>query len=338
MPPSLRRLFFLLLFPLAAASHAQTTGSITRHVWTGISGTTVADLTSQPAFPNSPNTSGTLASFQAPTNWSDNYGTRVFGWVRAPVTGSYTFSIHADDNAELWLGTTLSPDSRRLIASVPGWTNANEWTKFPSQNSASIPLIAGRFYFIEALHKEGTGGDNLGVAWSYPGQSRVVIPGSALAPWVNLAPAANDDQAGVAPGGLVAIPVLANDLDPNGRADLDLATLEVITPPAHGTTTVDTTSGQIRYQHNGSAAASDSFVYRIRDAAGLASSAAVSLTVSAAARVPVITSQMPPAPPEQAISLPNAFPGLSFNQPVGIAAPPVKPTAPSSSKKAGSSR
>lgn len=322
MQPSIHLVFAFLLLPLAAICEAQTTGSITRHVWTGINGTTVSDLTSRPAFPNSPNTSGTLTSFLAPTNWSDNYGTRVFGWVRAPVTGSYTFSIHADDNAELWLGTTLSPDSRRLVASVPEWTNVNEWTKFPSQNSAPISLIAGRFYFIEALHKEGTGGDNLGVAWSYPGQSRIIIPGSALAPWVNLAPVANHDQAVVAQGGLVGIPVLANDLDPNGRTDLNLATLEVITPPAHGTTTVDSNSGQIRYQHNGPAATSDSFVYRIRDAAGLASTAAVSLTVSAAARLAVTTSQMPPAPPELTISLPNAFPGLSFNQPIGIAAPP----------------
>jgi uncharacterized repeat protein (TIGR03806 family) len=116
--------------------------------------------------------------------------------------------------------------------------------------------------------------------------------------------------------------VLTNDLDPNGRADLDLASLEVITPPAHGSTTVDAASGQIRYQHNGSAATSDSFAYRIRDAAGLPATATVSLTVSAAARLAVTTSQMPLSPPAQTISLPNAFPGLSFNQPVGIAAPP----------------
>lgn len=322
MPRSLSLLSFVLLFLLAAISQAQTTGSITRHVWTGISGTAVTDLTSRPTFPNSPNTSGTLTSFLAPTNWSDNYGTRVFGWVRAPVTGNYTFSMHADDNAELWLSTTISPDSRRRIASILEWTDVNEWTKFPSQNSAPIPLIGGQFYFIEALQKEGTGGDNLGVAWSYPGQSRIIIPGSALAPWVNLAPVANNDQAVVAPGGLVSIPVLANDLDPNGRADLKLATLAVITPPTHGTTTVDSASGQIRYQHNGSAASSDSFVYRIRDAAGLTSTATVSLTVSAAARLAVATSQMPPTPPELTISLPNAFAGLSFNQPVGIASPP----------------
>jgi glucose/arabinose dehydrogenase len=322
MPRPLDLLSVFLLFPLAAISQAQTTGSITRHLWTGINGTAVSDLTSRPTFPNSPNTSGTLTSFLAPTNWSDNYGTRVFGWVRAPVTGNYTFSMHADDNAELWLSTTISPDSRRLIASIPEWTDVNEWTKFASQNSASIPLIAGRFYYIEALQKEGTGGDNLGVAWSYPGQSRTIIPGSALAPWVNLAPVTNNDQAVVAPGGLVGIPVLANDLDPNGRANLNLSTLAVITPPIHGTTTVDNISGQIRYQHNGSAASTDSFVYRIRDAAGLTSTATVSLTVSAAARLAVATSQMPPGPPELTISLPNAFPGLSFIDPVGIAAPP----------------
>lgn len=322
MPATLRHLSAVLFFPLFSLGQAQTTGSITRHVWTGINGTAVSDLTSRPVYPDSPNSSGTLPSFLAPTNWADNYGTRVFGWVRAPVTGNYTFSMHADDNAELWLSTTISPDNRRLIASIPDWTNVNEWTKFPSQNSVSIPLIGGQFYFIEALHKDGTGGDNLGVAWSYPGQSRIIIPGNTLAPWVNLAPVANNDQAVVELGGMVGIRVLANDLDPNGRGNLNLATLEVITPPAHGTTSVDNSSGQIRYQHNGSATSSDSFAYRIRDAAGLASNATVSLTVSDAPRLALTTSQMPTTPPDQTISLPNAFAGLSFNQPVGLASPP----------------
>ena len=312
----------ILLALLAGHSQAQTTGSITRHVWTSIAGTAVNDLTSLASYPQSPNQASTLSSFQAPTNWADQYGTRVFGWLRAPVTGSYTFSLHADDNAELWLSSSISPDDRRLIASVPEWTNAAEWTKFPSQNSEPIALTAGAFYFIEAIHKEGSGGDNLGVAWSYPGQSRVIIPGSSLAPWTNLAPVAANDQAVVAPAGLVGIPVLANDLDPNGRANLSPATLQVITPPSHGSTTVDAASGQIRYRHDGSATTSDSFVYRIADAAGLSSTATVSITVSTQPRLPVTTARMPATPPAQTISLPNAFANLTFSQPLGMAVPP----------------
>jgi hypothetical protein len=35
--------------------------------------------------------------------------------------------------------------------------------------------MAGQMYYIEALHKEGAGGDNLAVAWQGPGISQQVI-------------------------------------------------------------------------------------------------------------------------------------------------------------------
>jgi len=49
-----------------------------------------------------------------------------------------------------------------VIASVASWTNSQEWTKEPGQKSAAIKLQAGQKYFIQALQKEGAGGDNLG--------------------------------------------------------------------------------------------------------------------------------------------------------------------------------
>ncbi len=299
-----------------------TTGSITRHVWTGVNGTAVVNLTSLGTYPSSPSSNNTLAVFQAPTDIADNYGTRVFGWVHAPVTGTYTFWIHGDDNCELWLGTNSSPDSRRLIASVPEWTNPNEWTKFPAQTSAGIPLVAGQFYFIEALHKEGTGGDNLGVAWAYPGQTLTIIPGSRLSPWQNLPPVPVADQTTVGVGGVVGIPVLANDTDANGANDLVPTTLEIATAPSRGTTVVDTTNRLIRYTPTGSGTNADSFTYRIRDTAGLAATAAVSVTVSDAARLPMPHAAMPSSPPPQQISLADAFPGRTFAAPLGMATPP----------------
>ena len=48
--------------------------------------------------------------------------------------------------------------------------------------SAPVNLVAGQQYYIEAFSKEGTGGDNLSVAWSGPGIARQVIPGDALTP------------------------------------------------------------------------------------------------------------------------------------------------------------
>ena len=312
----------LCAMPLAAQS-TPTTGSITRHVWTGIGGTAVTDLTSQSGYPSSPNSTGTLPSFQGPTNSGDNYGSRVFGWIHPVVTGDHVFALHADDNAELWLGTAEAPETRRLIASVPGWTNAGEYTKFPSQISAAIPLVAGRYYFIEAIQKEGTGGDNLGVAWTYPGQpTRTIIPGARLSPWQNLAPQARPDVAEVIRGGVVGVPVLFNDTDPNGRSDLNPASLEVTVAPTGGTAVVDSAQRLLRYTHGGGAGASDTFTYRVRDAAGVASTATVTITVREGPRIAITSSTLPASPPSSALVIEDAFPGQTFSQPLGMASPP----------------
>ena len=70
-----------------------------------------------------PNTTDTLPSFEAPTGWADNYGTRLRGYITAPVTGSYTFWIASDDKSELWLSTNDNPVNKVNIASVPEWTD-----------------------------------------------------------------------------------------------------------------------------------------------------------------------------------------------------------------------
>ena len=158
-------------------------GTISREVWTGISGTFVSNI----PVGTPPNTTDTLPSFEAPTNWADNYGTRLRGYITAPVTDSYTFWIASDDKSELWLSTNDNPVNKVKIASVPDWTDPREWTKFPSQKSAAIPLQADTRYYVEALQKEGGGGDNLSVGWAKPGQSTSapseVIPGSVLSPF-----------------------------------------------------------------------------------------------------------------------------------------------------------
>jgi hypothetical protein len=117
-------------------------------------------------------------------NVGDNYGQRIRGYICAPVTGNYTFYLASDNNAELWLSTDDKPATKRKIASVTGWTNSREWLKYPSQISENIRLEAGKKYYIEALHKEEAGGDNLAVAWQTPVNTiRTVIPGSVLSPF-----------------------------------------------------------------------------------------------------------------------------------------------------------
>jgi uncharacterized repeat protein (TIGR02543 family) len=160
------------------------TGTILREWWTNVFGATIASLTSSTAYPSSPTGSVQLTSIEGPTNFADSYGDRIRGYVHAPVTGAYTFWLASDDVGELWLGTSADPASARKIASVDGYTNVREWTKYPSQKSVAINLVAGQKYYIEVLHVEGGGGDNVAVAWQGPGMAQSIPGGIYISPFV----------------------------------------------------------------------------------------------------------------------------------------------------------
>lgn len=155
-------------------------GFALRQWYDDISGTTIASLTSHPDYPDNPSGAELMSSFEAPTNWNDYYGTRMRAWLTPPQTQTYTFWIASDDQGELWLSADDDPDNAALIANVPGWTKSREWDKYDSQESAPIELTAGTCYYIEALQKDGSGGDNLAVAWQSPGLTRRIIDGPHL--------------------------------------------------------------------------------------------------------------------------------------------------------------
>jgi hypothetical protein len=158
-------------------------GSITREVYYNIPGWTIPDLTGNSKFPSSPDAVGQVTTFEAPANIGLNYGSRIYGFICAPLTGDYTFWIAADDRAELWLSTDESPANRQLIASVPTAVNPRAYIKYPQQK-AIVSLVKGRRYFIEALHKQYNLNDHISVAWTLPSNAfENPIPGSRLSPW-----------------------------------------------------------------------------------------------------------------------------------------------------------
>jgi len=185
-------------YPVRAGSYASFTytgvpaaGNVLREWWLGIGGgTAVSDLTNNVNYPNNPSGFDYPVSFEAPVNWADSYGERMRAYVTAPTAGNYVFWISSDDNSELWLGTNDSPTTRRKIAWVSSWTGSRQWTVEANQRSASayplpITLQAGQRYYIEALMKEGGGGDNLCVRWQLPsGAIEEPIPASRLTAFV----------------------------------------------------------------------------------------------------------------------------------------------------------
>ena len=174
----------VILFLNSVGQGCPGLGSISYQRWNNISGSAVSNLTSDPNYPNSPSSSGTLTIFELPQNSGNNFGVKVYGYLCPPISGNYVFWIASDESAELWLSTTSSPTNRVKIAFNTSATKSRQWNKSSSQKSASIPLSAGQKYYLEALYKEGNGNDNMAVGWSKPGQSTLapseVIPGTYL--------------------------------------------------------------------------------------------------------------------------------------------------------------
>lgn len=168
---------------------AGAAGGLLRQVWNNIGGTTVADLLNAPNYPNNPSSSGVITSAQGPTNAANNYGARIRGYIVPPATGNYTFTLTSDDASTAYLSLNAEARHRQLICSVPGSTLATEFDKYVTQVSAPVTLEAGRYYFLEILHKEGTQSDHLALYWQTPSNpTRVVVPGSALVQWQDCLP------------------------------------------------------------------------------------------------------------------------------------------------------
>jgi hypothetical protein len=175
------------VFALVNTASSQPTGNILFEYWLDIGGgTAVSDLTGAAGYPDSPDDFEWRSALDGPVDWADNYGARARGYLYPPADGDYTFWISGDDYQELYLSTDDDPANVSLIAEVPGWTSHLEWGKYPEQQSAPITLVGGQKYYIDALMKEGGGGDSMAVAWAGPeiGEEATVIDGAYLSPWL----------------------------------------------------------------------------------------------------------------------------------------------------------
>lgn len=302
----------LLWAGIAGPLGAQTNG-ILREVYLGISGAAVADLTNSSIFPDQPSFREIHSMFEAPTDLGDAYGQRYTAWITPPVTGNYVFWIAGDDNCVLYLGTNHLVSSKRAIAQVPGWTSPRQWTKYAGQQSAAIPLVADQRYYIEALMKEGEGGDHLAVRWQLPSLAIEEPISNSRLQVIRLA---NPDIIAMAHGGKARLPVTANDLGYFND------TVEIVTPPSAGII-VANNDGTVSYTHTTATPDRDSFTYRLTGIGGPPSSnATVTLNFTAAARFDSDFVNFPATPPATTWRVEDAFPGLTFNSPNGMCSAP----------------
>ncbi len=164
----------------------ETDGVATKDYWTGVSG---SGITSIP-IGTSPTGSDTVTSLQGATDFGDNYGTRLRGYITAPQTGNYYFWLAAHGAAELWISNDSETVNLFKRASVTtGSATPQTWNAEAGQKSAWLALEEGKRYYFEVLYKAGAGtGDNVAVGWSKPGQSTSVpsevVPGHVLDEYV----------------------------------------------------------------------------------------------------------------------------------------------------------
>lgn len=164
-------------------------GSILREMFQWSTGTVVKP----PNLPANatPTSSQLMYTLETTSNLSDYYTHRVRGFIHPPQTGNYEFWLATDDDGELWLSTDANPGTKQRIAYIlNNWAGPRDWTKYTTQHSAVIPLVAGQKYYIEVLQSEGSGGDNLAVGWSGPGLPAGinVVDGRYLSPPAVLPP------------------------------------------------------------------------------------------------------------------------------------------------------
>ena len=162
---------------------AKPAGKIFREYWLKVPGSKMPDLKNHAAYPDRPSGRDFLTKLEAPAQFAEEFGARIRGYVHPPISGMYTFWVCSDDNAEVWLSSDETPATRRKICSLDGAAKPGDWEYQPTTRSGAIPLRAGRRYYIEVLHKDGSLEDHVAVGWRLPnGTMERPIPGSRLSP------------------------------------------------------------------------------------------------------------------------------------------------------------
>ena len=85
-----------------------------------------------------------------------NINQRYTGFFVPPLTSDYIFSVNSDDNSRLFLSPNTSRAHKELVAEGPQHTR-RRWNFFSQQTSRRISLEAGKSYYVELLHGQGTG-------------------------------------------------------------------------------------------------------------------------------------------------------------------------------------
>lgn len=159
-----------ILLPVAVSTASDQIGLdhpgvFEREIW--VVPSTPASLLEETTFAEPPDRREVVKAPIGARDAGDGFVQRVRGWIEAPATGAYRFAISSDDDSVLLLSPDGIPERATPVARVTGFTAPMNFTA-DGQISRSVTLVKGQRCYLEARHRDGTGGDHLVVAWKVP--------------------------------------------------------------------------------------------------------------------------------------------------------------------------
>jgi len=179
--------------PLAPNSSAAFTawkvvpGWVTREVYLGVPGATVADLTAAPNYPDHPDQVSWSQTFELNNEpLLNQYGARLSAFFKPAANGVQEFYLNNDDEAELQLSSNQSSANLQSLGTFP--LNA---PPFDATSVATSPSLASnQNYLLVGLLKQNAGDVYLQVAVRPPGSTQApetlpVLGGNLISTFVN---------------------------------------------------------------------------------------------------------------------------------------------------------
>jgi hypothetical protein len=106
----------------------------------------------------------TLTSGQYPVNNGDSYSMEIFGYFRATVSGTYTFSLATDDGSYMWIGANALVGYTTSNANI-----INGGARAMTTVTCNITLLAGTYYPIRIHYREVNNDNDLRFSFTPPG-------------------------------------------------------------------------------------------------------------------------------------------------------------------------
>ncbi|MDX2053120.1 MAG: hypothetical protein SFV15_12055 [Polyangiaceae bacterium] len=130
-----------------------------------------------------------------PTDYGDNYGERVRGFIKAPATGNFIFWLTSSNGGELYISTVVPPGQNvsvrtqaRAVVAVDYYTSPDTFN-VPGQKSQAVPMIKDNLYYFDFFHRANLGVDHWEIRWTLPSENTfATVPASALVSAVPVKP------------------------------------------------------------------------------------------------------------------------------------------------------